>query len=677
MNPNEYTSHHPSGGSNPEAAAPAPHQPYKVASSSFLPRYAVMGPGGVITSATARDVLNGRGQGVQRHPGNTKYRTLVFVNKGLYAKCTRNDKLKISKGIVAAVRKVGGRFLELDERSGIYIDIGDKKATEKTSQALREGQTKIRLKLYNDEHEMALDPARPIADEKSLPTPLPREISAEAYFGYSVQVLESLYIADENASDASMSSDNKMVVAAAAAAAATANNIGTDVVRPTPPCTASESAVLNQIAMMKALEQFPGPRPTHQGQQHSQKQHHQQMPTSLPISDVSMSPDNKMVVSAAANASNIGSDIVRPTPSSTTSQSAIINHVAMMKALEQFPGLRPTHQSQQHSQKQHYQQMPNSLPASSSTYVNSAAVARALEQFPGVPPTAQQAVPIQQKQHQNQKKQHQQKPCPLAIPPTLPSSSTYGYSVGVDRNSEQCPGAALLAQQVPPAQLQKNQQQLSPPQPRFAKRGFEPGAMAMIFDQYTGTARGHSQPDPSLHAPIGRYSNMSSMGISEAGIGGGGWGYRPSFGDGRPTNMSLASMFSINSLRQLVESACRDRNRQANRGTMESMLSAEIRDLIQLSAPQLEQVDNFAMEDTESHVGREVDSFYNQMEDRVSELRFTDVSRWSSMGEAEHKPRLTDSTELSHVSRSSSMEASVRSSATDNMTIHSSPDGKR
>ncbi len=35
----------------------------------------------VIRTYTMRDVLNGRGQGVQRHPGNVKYRTLVFVNK--------------------------------------------------------------------------------------------------------------------------------------------------------------------------------------------------------------------------------------------------------------------------------------------------------------------------------------------------------------------------------------------------------------------------------------------------------------------------------------------------------------------------------------------------------------------------------------------------------------------
>jgi hypothetical protein len=82
MNPNEYyTSHRPGGGSNPEAAPSPPHLPHEVASSSPQPRYAVLGGRGIITSATERDVLNGRGQGVQRHPGNVKYRTLVFVNK--------------------------------------------------------------------------------------------------------------------------------------------------------------------------------------------------------------------------------------------------------------------------------------------------------------------------------------------------------------------------------------------------------------------------------------------------------------------------------------------------------------------------------------------------------------------------------------------------------------------
>ena len=35
----------------------------------------------LIAAPTYRDVLNGRGQGVQRHPGNVKYRALVYVNK--------------------------------------------------------------------------------------------------------------------------------------------------------------------------------------------------------------------------------------------------------------------------------------------------------------------------------------------------------------------------------------------------------------------------------------------------------------------------------------------------------------------------------------------------------------------------------------------------------------------
>jgi hypothetical protein len=46
---------------------------------------AAINPGGnnvgTISTYTPRDVLNGRGQGVQRHPGNVKYRTLVYVNK--------------------------------------------------------------------------------------------------------------------------------------------------------------------------------------------------------------------------------------------------------------------------------------------------------------------------------------------------------------------------------------------------------------------------------------------------------------------------------------------------------------------------------------------------------------------------------------------------------------------
>ena len=75
-----------------------------------------------------------------------------------------------------AIRGLGGRFLELDERSGVHRDIGDKKATEKTSQALREGQKKIRQQLYNQNEQLNV-----------------RTMSGDSYASYSIQVLESLH----------------------------------------------------------------------------------------------------------------------------------------------------------------------------------------------------------------------------------------------------------------------------------------------------------------------------------------------------------------------------------------------------------------------------------------------------------------------------------------------------
>lgn len=132
-----------------------------------------------IASPTDRDVLNGRGQGVQRSGGNVAYRKLVSANKDLY--CRAKDKSKFPKAIVAAVRECGGRFLELDERTKSYREIGDKKAREKTQQALREGQKKIRQRLHARGVNCGAEPG-PGFDE---------------CFGYCLQVLRSLHSGDE------------------------------------------------------------------------------------------------------------------------------------------------------------------------------------------------------------------------------------------------------------------------------------------------------------------------------------------------------------------------------------------------------------------------------------------------------------------------------------------------
>lgn len=98
------------------------------------------------------DVLCGRGVTTNRHPGNESFRSLVNCNKELYVSSTKKQKMKISRSIVQAVRSLEphGRFLEKDQQSGKWFDIGDKKAVEKTSQALRDGAAGLRKQLSED-----------------------------------------------------------------------------------------------------------------------------------------------------------------------------------------------------------------------------------------------------------------------------------------------------------------------------------------------------------------------------------------------------------------------------------------------------------------------------------------------------------------------------------------------
>lgn len=114
-----------------------------------------------VTVIGENDIVCGRGGAALKHSGNLAYRKIVNINKTLYATCLKAEKLRISKSIVAAIREVNGRFLEredgkisttLDERNPdgspvTWCDIGDRRAIEKTSQALREGQPKLLKKL--------------------------------------------------------------------------------------------------------------------------------------------------------------------------------------------------------------------------------------------------------------------------------------------------------------------------------------------------------------------------------------------------------------------------------------------------------------------------------------------------------------------------------------------------
>jgi hypothetical protein len=101
------------------------------------------------------DVMYGRGGGTNHHPGNKLYRKMVEDRKLEYVNSKRLDKPLVALEIIRLWRAQlpPGRFLKLDEKTGLWSDVGDKKAREKTSQALREKAPLIRKQQEEDEME--------------------------------------------------------------------------------------------------------------------------------------------------------------------------------------------------------------------------------------------------------------------------------------------------------------------------------------------------------------------------------------------------------------------------------------------------------------------------------------------------------------------------------------------
>jgi len=97
------------------------------------------------------DVLCGRGGGTNVHPGNRRFRDLINANRRAYLKARKNDKPAISRSIVQTIREMNGRFLKKDEKLGMWFEIGDDGAREKTSQALRQRAPEMRKILFEDE----------------------------------------------------------------------------------------------------------------------------------------------------------------------------------------------------------------------------------------------------------------------------------------------------------------------------------------------------------------------------------------------------------------------------------------------------------------------------------------------------------------------------------------------
>jgi hypothetical protein len=100
-------------------------------------------------------VLSGRGGGTNVHPGNRTFRDLINLHRRAYLKARKNDKPAISRAIVRSIRDATGRFLRKDEKTGLWFEIGDDAAREKTSQALRQRAPEMRKLLFDTEREEA------------------------------------------------------------------------------------------------------------------------------------------------------------------------------------------------------------------------------------------------------------------------------------------------------------------------------------------------------------------------------------------------------------------------------------------------------------------------------------------------------------------------------------------
>jgi len=104
-----------------------------------------------IKSYGPNDVLSGRGGGTNQHEGNCYFRSLVNENREKYLRAKKNDKPFISLSIVQSVRERNGRFLKKIEKTGLWVEIGDDLAREKTSQALRQRAPEYRKQLFEED----------------------------------------------------------------------------------------------------------------------------------------------------------------------------------------------------------------------------------------------------------------------------------------------------------------------------------------------------------------------------------------------------------------------------------------------------------------------------------------------------------------------------------------------
>lgn len=126
------------------------------------------------------DILFGRGGKNNKHVGNETLRQMARANVHHYRAATKKGKSQISRDIVAAIKNLQptGRFLKRDGNSGLWEEVNDDVAREKTSQALRDAVSGWKEGKHVDQHCQSPDMPPP-------PTPVsPRSHSSRMEYEY-------------------------------------------------------------------------------------------------------------------------------------------------------------------------------------------------------------------------------------------------------------------------------------------------------------------------------------------------------------------------------------------------------------------------------------------------------------------------------------------------------------
>ena len=107
-----------------------------------------------------KDILSGRGTGVNLHPGNVFFRELVHANKESYVNAEAPEKKRLIKKIVEVAEANGHRFLKQDPSTKLWTTLSHDEAKKKTAQALRENAPIIKKQQLEQFGEKRLTPKK-------------------------------------------------------------------------------------------------------------------------------------------------------------------------------------------------------------------------------------------------------------------------------------------------------------------------------------------------------------------------------------------------------------------------------------------------------------------------------------------------------------------------------------